>query len=303
MSKSKITYEQIINDFTNYLILERGLSRNTVHSYKLDLEDYFKYMTILCDDNTFTGISKSDVIGYLSYLSDKDFSDKTVARRLSTIKHFNKFLIIEKYQDKNELDQITTPKITKTLPQTLSIEEVDKLISVFTTESAIEIRNKAMIELLYSCGLRITELVNLNTDDIHLSMGFIKCYGKGSKERIVPMGNRAIDIIRLYLANARVELMKKDTSAIFLNSRGTRITRQGFWKILKAKAVDAGIEKNISPHKLRHSFATHLLQNGVELRYIQEMLGHSDISTTQIYTHINKHHLEKVLNDFHPRLK
>ena len=221
---------------------------------------------------------------------------------LSSIRLFHQFLIRESITKQDPSLHIETPKKARKLPDILSMKEVDKLLAVPTT-TALGIRNKAMLELMYATGLRVTELVSLKINDLHLTMGFLRCMGKGSKERIVPLGNIAIQAINTYLDESRGKLLKKntDTGILFLNQHGRPMTRQGFWKVLKQITKDANIYKNITPHTLRHSFATHLLENGADLRAVQEMLGHADISTTQIYTHVTKARLKDIYQSHHPR--
>jgi len=205
----------------------------------------------------------------------------------------------------NPCELIESPKLPNNLPTVLTLSEVTRLLDSFKQDSDIDIRNKAMIELLYATGMRVSELLDLNLEDLYLQMGFVRCMGKGSKERIVPIGEIATSAVEVYLQMSRQSLLKEDikTSALFLSRLGSRMSRQGFWKILKNQAKQAGIDKEISPHKLRHSFATHLIENGADLRIVQELLGHADISTTQIYTHISKTHLKKVIEQAHPRAK
>ena len=247
------------------------------------------------------GIEREDIQLYLIQLYEQGLNTKSVARHLSAIRTFHEYLMIEKMSLKNPCDLIESPKLVRKLPEILSVEEVDALLESFTHETPGDIRNHAMVELLYASGLRVSELLALKMEDLHLSRQFIKCQGKGNKERLVPIGEVAADVLDLYLTVARPKLLKKANDALFLNRFGDVMTRQGFWKILKKQAQVAGIKKELSPHKLRHSFATHLIENGVDLRLVQEMLGHSDIATTQIYTHISKEHLRSVFELSHPR--
>lgn len=292
---------EITKDFLNFLLIDRGLSGNTINSYEFDLQTFTKFL----DESTLeiTTINKRDLQQFFSYLYDLGFKTSTVARHVATLRTFYNFLLTEGHIKNNPCELIETPKLPKNLPTILTLNEVTKLLESLTDENFNDIRNKAMIELLYASGMRVSELLDLNISDLYLEMGFVRCLGKGNKERIIPIGEIATEALEDYLTSARGELLKQDksTEALFLNRLGTRLTRQGFWKILKAQAQIAGIKKDVSPHKLRHSFATHLIENGADLRIVQELLGHSDISTTQIYTHISNSHLKKVIDESHPR--
>ncbi|MDE5977103.1 MAG: site-specific tyrosine recombinase XerD [Turicibacter sp.] len=295
-----MNYQLELNDFLTYLIIDRGLSLNTKENYERDLKRYLTFMSEQSIE-TLQDINREQIKLYLIELYQQGLNTKSVARHLSAIRAFHQYLIIEKVCQANPCELIESPKLTRDLPEILSINEVDALLSSFTQDTPANLRNCAMVELLYASGLRVTELLNLKLEDVHLSMQFIKCQGKGNKERLIPMGEVAADVLNRYLTEARPKLLKKQTDILFLNRFGEVMTRQGFWKILKKQAQLAGITKGLSPHKLRHSFATHLIENGVDLRLVQEMLGHSDIATTQIYTHISKDHLRDVFKKAHPR--
>lgn len=295
-----MNYQIALDGFLTYIMVDRGLSLNTKDNYERDLKSYLNFM----DQQSLQGVNeiKRDHIQlYLIELYERGLNTKSVARQLSAIRAFHQYLIIDKVCLTSPCDLIESPKLTRDLPEILSIEEVDALLESFKQETPGDVRNRAMVELLYASGLRVSELLNLKLEDVHLAMQFIKCQGKGNKERIVPIGEVAADVLELYLNIGRPKLLKRPTDALFLNRFGEMMTRQGFWKILKKQAQIAGITKNLSPHKLRHSFATHLIENGVDLRLVQEMLGHSDIATTQIYTHISKEHLRGVFEQAHPR--
>jgi len=295
--------EKISADFLDYLLIDRMLSENTIKSYEFDLRSFFAFLHD--EKRGVKDVNKSDLQQYLAHLYDLGFATTTVSRHLSTIRAFYSFLLIEGEIKASPCEFIESPKLPKNLPTVLNLEEVTRLLDSFTDDSAYDIRNKAMIELLYASGMRVSELLNLNLDDLYLEMGFVRCMGKGAKERIVPIGEVATRALEVYLRGSRQKLLKEGQQgeALFLNRLGSRMSRQGFWKILKAQAKVAGIRKEISPHKLRHSFATHLIENGADLRIVQELLGHADISTTQIYTHVGKSHLRKVIEDAHPRAK
>ncbi|MBD1378698.1 site-specific tyrosine recombinase XerD [Metabacillus arenae] len=291
-----------IQDFIHYLIVERGLSRNTIVSYERDLTSYTKFL-INQQLSSLNGITRIHIIQFLKALKDEGKSSKTIARHTASIRSFHQFLLREKAVDQDPSVHIESPQIERTLPKVLSLKEVEILLDTPNLTSPYGYRDKAMLELLYATGIRVSEMIALNLSDVHLSMGFIRCYGKGNKERIVPIGQAAENAIEVYLNQARGKLakVKNSTDALFLNHHGNRMTRQGYWKNLKKIALEAGIQKELTPHTLRHSFATHLLENGADLRAVQEMLGHADISTTQIYTHVTKTRLKDVYKQFHPR--
>ncbi|WP_077299592.1 site-specific tyrosine recombinase XerD [Virgibacillus pantothenticus] len=289
-------------DFFHYLRIERGLAENTLASYQRDIANYMQYLKTNVQKNNWEEITRADMTGFLYSLKDNHKSSATIARHISSIRAFHQFLIREQLVTHDASLHIETPKKERKLPDVLSIKEMDALLNIQGT-SPLQLRNKAMFELLYATGLRVTEMITLKTSDLHLTMGFVQCVGKGSKERIVPVGNTAIRAIETYLQQGREKLIKRhpETATLFVNQHGKPLSRQGFWKILKKRALEAGITKAITPHTLRHSFATHLLENGADLRLVQEMLGHVDISTTQIYTHVTKSRLKDVYTSYHPR--
>lgn len=294
----------IIKDFENYMLLEKNYSKKTIEAYITDISDYYTFITKTKKIYNLDDITRHDIIHYINLLNDKEYASKSIARKISSIKTFHKYLFLDRVTKYNPTLEIESPKLSKNLPQVLSKDEVDRLINSFSTRTPKDVRNKTMIELMYSTGVRISELIKLKLDDVHLTYGFIKVTGKGNKERIIPVGNKASDLLDFYIRSAREKiLLNKKTNILFVNSNGKSISRSYFWGVLKKHAEKCGIEKEISPHKLRHSFATHLLQNGADIRYVQEMLGHSDISTTQIYTHVDKKYLSDVVQKFHPRAK
>lgn len=284
-----------IDEFIEYLIIDKKYSENTIKSYNNDLNKFKNY-----NKKTINNIDETDIKNYIKYLNKENNDTKTISHNISTLRSFYKFLLIEKKVKKNPMEYIELPKTKKSLPKTLSIEEIDKLLDINLTDS-FSCRNKAMLELMYSSGLRVSELINVKIHDIDTSNCIIRIMGKGSKERIVPLGDYAIRYIELYQKEHREKLIKKEMNDyLFLNNHGKKMTRQGFFKILKQIAKEKNIKTEFSPHTLRHSFATHLLNGGADLRSIQEMLGHSDISTTQIYTHVSKEKLKENYNNFHP---
>ncbi|MDD2435131.1 MAG: site-specific tyrosine recombinase XerD [Bacilli bacterium] len=291
--------DKLIKEFKNYLLIDKKYSNNTIMSYETDLKKYATFFK----DKPLMEIKNTDIKDYLKYLNSLKLSDKTIARNISSIKSFYKFLLIERYVTDNPLELIDLPKIRKSLPSVLSIEEVLLLLDIELTDS-FSYRNKAMLELMYATGMRVSELVNLKVHNIDLNMAVVRVLGKGNKERIIPIGDYALESLKVYLDEYRDKMLKrKYTDYLFLNNHGEKLTRQGFFKIIKKQSQIKGIKTSFSPHTLRHSFATHLLNYGADLRTIQELLGHSSISTTQIYTHVSQEKLKQDYQDFHPHGK
>lgn len=286
-----------IEKFTEYLLFEKKYSPNTIESYQNDLQKFNEYV-----DKNNKQIDRKYMQNYIEYLS-KEMNPKSVSRNISTLKSFCKFLMLNKEIKTNPMEEISNPKIRKSLPKVLTEEEINKLLDI-PLNNHFDYRNIAMLELMYSSGLRVSELVNLKVNDVDLDEGLVRIFGKGSKERIVPLDDYAIDEINTYITSHRRELFKHgENDYLFLNNHGEKMTRQGFFKILKKIAQEKNIKTEFSPHTLRHSFATHLLKHGADLRSIQELLGHSDISSTQIYTHITNERLKKNYTEFHPHGK
>lgn len=292
-----------MQDFIHFLTVEKGLSQNTIVSYKRDLKRYLEYLQQVEQVQKLNDVIRIHIIQFLAFLKKEGKSSKTLARHIASIRAFHQFLLRDKVVDHDPSVHLETPKMERTLPQVLSFREVENLLNTPDLTTTYGIRDKAMMELLYATGIRVSELINLDLDNVHLTMGFVRCIGKGDKERIIPLGQMASDSVEQYLRESRPQLRKTKykTEALFLNHHGNRLTRQGFWKIIKKLAAEANIEKDLTPHTLRHSFATHLLENGADLRAVQEMLGHADISTTQIYTHVTKTRLKDVYTKYHPR--
>lgn len=295
--------EELVTEYTSYLGSEKMKSNNTINSYASDVLNYLYYLENVKNIDDIKVVTTEDVKDYLKYLKKMGYSPSSMARSLSTLKSFHKFLVLEHYIKHNPTISISTPKLDKKLPTVLSVDEVMTLLNSLNDDTPYNARNRAMIEVMYGTGLRVSELVALKLNELHLTSKMISTTGKGSKERIVPINDYATKVLRDYIVKYRPELVKngKDNNYIFLNNQGQPLSRQSFFIILKKLAKDAGIEKDISPHTLRHSFATHLLEAGTDLRYIQEMLGHEDISTTQIYTHLSKQKIKSVYNSAHPR--
>lgn len=284
-----------LKEFLDYIKIEKGLSPNTCYSYEKDLEKYFKYMNN-------KDINKKDIENYIEYLFKTNVKSSTISRNIVSIKAFHKY-ISRVYELPNPSESIVRPKQSKRLPDILTKEEVEKLLDIKVVD-AFSSRNKAMLELMYATGLRVSELVNLNVNDIDFDNSSLKCFGKGSKERVLPVIDYALDKVKEYKEVYRNGMLKGYlTDSLFLNNHGKGISRVGFFKIIKEIAKEKGITKNIHPHMLRHSFATHILENGADLRIIQELLGHENISTTQIYTHMRTDLIRKNYDDFHPRSK
>lgn len=290
-----------LEDYVHFLKVERQLSVNTIGSYKRDLNDYLRFMD-KAEVKSLDDIDRALILRHMSALKEQGKSHRTIARHISSIRSFHQFLLREKVTTQDPTVHLEMPKIEQKLPRVLSVQEVDRLISMPEGDKPLGQRDIALLELLYGTGMRVSELIGLDVEDIHLSMGFIRVFGKGGKERIIPLGSGAMKACEHYITSVRPELAKlKKTDALFLNMRGGRLTRQGCWKLIKEYASKAGIHQELTPHILRHSFATHLIENGADLRAVQEMLGHSDISTTQIYTHVSKNRLKDVYMQFHPR--
>lgn len=294
--------EKIVDSFLHYLAVERGLAQNTLDSYKIDINQYMLYLKQQ-GISQLSLASKSNIIGYLMQLQKAGRAPATISRRLAAIKTLYRFMLSEELIATDPAADLESPKLSQRLPQVLTFQEVDKLLNQPQIDTPSGLRDKAMLELLYATGIRVSEMVTLDVEHVNLDVGYIRCLGKGAKERIVPMGSVAIKSVKEYLAVGRVKLTKgrSTENSLFVNQHGRRLTRQGFWKIIKKYARKGKIGKNITPHTLRHSFATHLLENGADLRSVQEMLGHADITTTQIYTHLTRSRLKEVYSQTHPR--
>ncbi len=290
-----------INDYLHYLTIERGLSLNTRKSYERDLLQYLHYLE---DEqiNSWQDVDRYVVINYLEKMHDEKKAPATVTRMITSLRRFHQFLRQERLTDHDPMQHIDTPKKVQKLPSTLSLTEVERLIETPDTTKNLGIRDRAILEVMYATGMRVSELVGLKLSDLHLSLGLVQTLGKGDKERIIPLGDYAIQWLERYLGEARPLLVANPSEThVFVNHHGTGLSRQGIWKNLKQLVREAGINKEVTPHTLRHSFATHLLENGADLRTVQELLGHADISTTQIYTHITKKRMTDVYKQHFPR--
>ena len=293
--------DEHLRRFLEYLLVEKGLSSNTVNAYRRDITKFYKHMSEK-DRNTIEEIDKDFLAAYLLRLRKGGEAPATMARQVASLRGFFRFLCMENILTNDPSIRLDTPKIPQKLPRVLSVEETDALLQAIPGSDPALIRDLAMLEMLYATGMRVSELVGLNLKQVDLTLNYVRCTGKGDKERIIPLGAVASKAAAGYLAYARPKLLKDPrVTAFFINRLGRRLTRQGFWKIIKKHAQLKGIRQNITPHTLRHSFATHLLSNGADLRSVQELLGHADVATTQIYTHLTRSKLKEVYDKTHPR--
>jgi integrase/recombinase XerD len=295
----KKKFETLIGQFTDFLLVERGLSSNTINSYRRDLLAFAKFI----ENNTGSSLLEvrhEDITGYLSHLNDLKLASSSLDRKMDSLRTFYKFLIAERYIGENPTALIEPLRSWSKLPTILSIAEMESLINYPDTSKPLGLRDKALLEIMYACGLRVSELVDLRINDVNPEIGYIRCVGKGNKERVIPVGSMALEAVKKYLDSGRPLLNPKD-DCLLVNYKGEKLTRDGVRRIVQEIAKSAGINKKISPHTLRHCFATHMLEHGADLRSLQEMLGHASISTTQIYTHVNSERLKQIHSKFHPR--
>jgi integrase/recombinase XerD len=296
-----------IQSFLNHLQVEKGFSENTIQAYRNDLNQLSDFIGERAGVPGYkidwSAVDRNLLISYILDLKDRNYAPATVARKVAAVKSFFEFMVNEGALRNDPTENLSSPKVGKSLPKPLSVAEIEALLSAPAKLSSPEAkRDVAMIELLYACGMRVSELISLNTVDVNLDSGFVRCLGKGSKERIIPIHQRAVQSIKEYMVAVRPLLMRdEEEEALFLNRRGERLTRQGFWLILKNHAEAAGIKREVTPHTLRHSFATHILSGGADLRAVQELLGHASISSTQIYTHLTSEHVRQAYEKAHPR--
>lgn len=297
-----MNWQQAIKDYQNYLKIERGLSQNSISNYTMDLQKLAGYLEEHAIDDRPTGIGRNTVQQFI-YDIAKTVNPRTQARIISGLKGFFNYLVFEDYRDDNPMDLIETPKIGRKLPDTLSEDEINQLIAAIDLSKPEGERNRAILETLYGCGLRVSELINLKLSDLYFDEDFIMVTGKGNKQRFVPISEINQKYINIYRKEVRVHLhiQKEHEDFVFLNRRGKQLTRAMIFTIVKRLAEAIGLKKSISPHTFRHSFATHLLENGADLRAIQQMLGHESITTTEVYMHVNRSHLANILKEFHPR--
>lgn len=300
MKKEKEVLFYEFSDFRYHLQTDKRLSFNTISAYMTDLEGYGEFLIKYQEISDIAYVDETHINKYIASLKRAELSKQTIARKIIAIKEFHKFLYTEKITDTDAAKFIELPKPSKPLPIVLSNEEIFKMMDSISTDSPLGLRDKAIMETLYASGLRISELVNLKTADLHLREKYIVVIGKGNKERMVPLGDMAVIALRAYLEKGRPYLSKKPGTTLFYNYQGNQISRQSVYKFIVKLAKDNGITKEISPHTIRHSFATHLLEGGTDLRVVQELLGHEDISTTQIYTHIDRSRLKEMYQNTHP---
>ena len=295
-------WQNALQDYRHYLKLERGLSTNSIENYSLDVIKLINYLDVNKIEVSPTKISDKSIQEFI-YSASKSLNARSQSRLISGLRSFFGFLIFEDYRKDNPLDLMESPKIGRKLPDTISIAEVDKIIAAVDLSKFEGERNRAIIETLYGCGLRVSELIDLRISDLFFQEGFIKVTGKGDKQRFVPISEYTIKFINIYKDEVRnhQDIKPEATDTLFLNRRGNRLTRAMIFTIVKRLTEAAGIRKKISPHTFRHSFATHLLENGADLRAIQQMLGHESITTTEVYVHVDRTHLRQVMEEFHPR--
>jgi integrase/recombinase XerD len=294
--------ETFLNEYLSVLRLERNLSENTILSYKNDLTSLIKFLEQDKVDDL-CRININHITGFFNSLNELGLTSTTSARYFSSTKGFFNYLHLNKYIEENPVERLSSPKLSKNLPVVLTVDEINSIIDLPDTSNKLGLRDKSLLELLYACGTRVTEIINLKISDLFFKEEIIRVFGKGSKERVVPIGSSAIHWVEEYLLKSRPLLEKKlkSENIVFLNSRGMKLSRMGVWKIINRYTTQSGVKREVHPHTFRHSFATHLLEGGADLRAVQEMLGHADISTTQIYTHIDRDYIKQVHKEFHPR--
>ena len=295
--------EALINEFNTFLKLEKGLSANTEEAYRRDLLKFNQFLSLEAHSKSFCLVSLKDLQSFMVYVYDLGLNEASQARIISAIKSFYKFLMIEELIDENPAILLESPKLKRKIPDTLHYDEIQKILESIDLSNAMGIRNRTILELLYSSGLRVSELTHLKLSDLYLDVDFIKIIGKGNKERLVPLGSIAKKFIKMYLKDKRPQFIKEENNFLFLSRNGRQLSRVMIFYVLKDAAIKAGINKKISPHTFRHSFATHLVEGGADLRAVQEMLGHASITTTEIYTHLDSNYLKSIINEFHPRSK
>jgi len=307
-----------IQAFLDFLATEKGFAANTLVAYRNDLRQFYEFLTMPTEgvakpdvdqegQIVWPSVNRSHIVAFILYIKEKEYAPATVARKIAAIRSFFHFLQVEKVVMEDPTETLDSPKVGKNLPKPITVEEVDLLLAQPTKEDMSRpdiMRDAAMMSLLYASGMRVSELVALNVDDVNLAAGYVRCFGKQAKERIIPVAPSVVETVKNYIEQARPKMLHSpEEKALFLNIRGTRLTRQGFWLILKEYARKAGITKNITPHTLRHSFATHMLNNGADLRTVQELLGHANITTTQVYTQLTKEHVRRSYEKAHPRAR
>jgi len=298
-----VSWDTYTNQFKTYMKLERSLSANTIEAYLHDITKLRQFLELNGQNTTPTKVSQADLLNFIGFVNELGLSGHSQARMLSGIKAFYKFLMYEELIVKDPSALIETPRLGRKLPDTLNLPEIEKLLEAIDMSTPDGTRNRAMLETLYSSGLRVSELIGLKISNLHEDIGFLRVFGKGSKERLVPIGREALKHIKLYREHVRVHISVKKgyEDHLFLNKRGSALSRVMVFMIIKALAGKIGLKKSISPHTFRHSFATHLIEGGADLRAVQEMLGHESITTTEIYTHLDRDYLKQIITSYHPR--
>jgi integrase/recombinase XerD len=293
-----------IEDFLNFLTVEKGYSKNTIDAYRNDLFQFAKFLESQ-DVDDWKPVTKDHLTSFILDMKQREYSSSTVARKVAAVRAFLHFLVSENVLSEDPSENLDSPSVTKRLPRPISPEDIEALLAAPDTDKGARgVRDKALLELLYATGMRVTEVVSLQVDDVSLASSTVRCFGKGAKERIIPVYPKAVRALEEYLEKGRLSLIKdSEEKALFVNHRGERLTRQGLWLIIKRYVKQVGISDLVTPHTLRHSFATHMLNGGADLRNVQKLLGHANISTTQIYTQVSNKHLREVYDDSHPRAK
>jgi integrase/recombinase XerD len=297
------TMRERVDDFLSHIEVERGYSGNTLAAYRNDLNQFLDYLDRQPRIVNWASVDQQVIVGYVLSLKEREYSSATVARKVAAIKSFFHFLVAEGDVRDDPTAALDSPRVKKRLPRTMSRDDVDRLLAApRAVKGPKGLRDAALIEMLYATGMRVSEVVGLNVEDVNTASGSVRCFGKGGKERIIPMYEQAVSALKAYLEDGRVAYLRnRQDKALFLNARGTRLTRQGLWLIIKEYVEQSGIQAEVTPHTLRHSFATHLLDGGAGLREVQQLLGHSNVSTTQIYTHVSGERLRDAYDQAHPR--
>ena len=293
--------DYLVDSYLHYLVVEKGLSRNTIESYGRDLRVFLDFVEGR-GIRSFRQVTRGDVLAFLKELQGRGLSVRSVSRALISLRGLFRFLLLEGHLEEDPVEEMEVPRPPRSLPHVLSLQEVERILEAPDPGTPLGVRDRAMLELLYATGMRVSELAGLAPEGVDIQVGFVRVKGKGDKERVIPIGEVARERLDIYLREGRPRLLKgRESPYLFVNRQGRGLSRQGIWKLIKRYALEAGVLTPITPHTLRHSFATHLLERGADLRFVQVMLGHADIGTTQIYTHLNQEYLRKIYQQYHPR--
>jgi len=293
--------DYLVDSYLHYLVVEKGLSRNTIESYGRDLRVFLDFVEGR-GIRSFRQVTRGDVLAFLKELQGRGLSVRSVSRALISLRGLFRFLLLEGHLEEDPVEEMEVPRPPRSLPHVLSLQEVERILEAPDPGTPLGVRDRAMLELLYATGMRVSELAGLAPEGVDIQVGFVRVKGKGDKERVIPIGEVARERLDIYLREGRPRLLKgRESPYLFVNRQGRGLSRQGIWKLIKRYALQAGVLTPITPHTLRHSFATHLLERGADLRFVQVMLGHADIGTTQIYTHLNQEYLRKIYQQYHPR--